>query len=300
MENKKWPEPSAVWSYFEKICQIPRPSFKTEKMQQWLMDFAEEHHLEAIHDKVGNVLIRKPASPGKENAPVVLLQAHMDMVCEKNSHVQHDFEKDPIQVKISEDGWMAANGTTLGADNGIGMAMELAVLDDDTLEHGPIECLFTVDEEVGLIGASGLEKGLLKAKMLINLDSEDEGQICIGCAGGINTLAAFRYQTQAAPDNYYFFRLTISGLQGGHSGTDIVLNRGNANQLLARFLWKENKRGDLYLADFVGGNLSNAIPREASFVAAVPFAQKEELSMRVNLYEAELKAEFGQIGRAHV
>ncbi|MBO5768996.1 MAG: M20/M25/M40 family metallo-hydrolase, partial [Bacteroidales bacterium] len=205
-------QPASVWHYFQELCKVPRPSFKTQKAQQWLLDFAKEHGLESIHDKTGNIIIRKPASAGRENAKPVILQGHIDMVCEKNNDVQHDFEKDPIDFYV-EDDWMRARGTTLGADNGIAVAMALAVLAADDIKHGPIECLFTVDEEVGLVGASGIEPGLLQGKTLINLDSEDDHWVCIGCAGGINTLAQFAYETMETPAGMYYFKVGITGLK---------------------------------------------------------------------------------------
>lgn len=286
-------QPASVWYYFQELCKVPRPSFKTQKAQQWLLDFAKEHGLESIHDKTGNIIIRKPASAGRENAKPVILQGHIDMVCEKNNDVQHDFEKDPIDFYV-EDDWMRARGTTLGADNGIAVAMALAVLAADDIKHGPIECLFTVDEEVGLVGASGIEPGLLQGKTLINLDSEDDHWVCIGCAGGINTLAQFAYETMETPAGMYYFKVGISGLKGGHSGTDINAGRGNANQLLVRFLYEEAQQNELYISSIQGGNLSNAIPREAACIAAVPFASKEQLRVRLNLFEAALQAEFGK------
>ncbi len=286
-------QPASVWHYFQELCKVPRPSFKTQKVQQWLLDFAKEHGLESVHDKTGNVIIRKAATPGMEKAKPVILQGHMDMVCEKNGDVQHDFEKDPIDFYVDGD-WMRARGTTLGADNGIAVAMCLALLAADDVKHGPIECLFTVDEEVGLVGATNIEPGLLQGKTLINLDSEDDHWLCIGCAGGINTLAQFAFETMPAPAGLFFFKVGITGLKGGHSGTDINAGRGNANQLLVRFLYQESCVNELYITDFKGGNLSNAIPREANCIAAVPFANKEQLRARLNIFEADLQAEFGQ------
>ncbi len=286
-------QPASVWHYFQELCKVPRPSFKTQKVQQWLLDFAKEHGLESVHDKTGNVIIRKAATPGMEKAKPVILQGHMDMVCEKNGDVRHDFEKDPIDFYVDGD-WMRARGTTLGADNGIAVAMCLALLAAEDVKHGPIECLFTVDEEVGLVGATNIEPGLLQGKTLINLDSEDDHWLCIGCAGGINTLAQFAFETMPAPAGLFFFKLGITGLKGGHSGTDINAGRGNANQLLVRFLYQESRVNELYITDFKGGNLSNAIPREANCIAAVPFANKEQLRVRLNIFEADLQAEFGQ------
>ncbi|MDD2559396.1 MAG: aminoacyl-histidine dipeptidase [Bacteroidales bacterium] len=287
-------KPALIWSYFLEITRIPRPSGKTQAIQDWLLHFAKKHALEYTKDAVGNVIIRKAATKGMEHLESVVLQSHMDMVCEKNSGVQHDFEKDPIDVYIDGE-WLKAKGTTLGADNGIGMAAQLAVLASDDVEHGPLECLFTVDEEVGLVGAFNIQAGFMRSKRLLNLDSEDEGMLFIGCAGGINTKAYFEFEKEKAKEKLFFFQLSVSGLKGGHSGCDIHEGRGNANQLLSRFLWQESRLNELYLVDFKGGNLSNAIPREASCIAAVPLAQKEEVSARVNIFEAELQNEFSSM-----
>lgn len=287
-------EPKLVWDYFMEICRIPRASGQTQALQNWLLDFAAKQGLDAKQDAVGNVLISKPASIGKENSPAVVLQSHMDMVCEKNADSQHDFSTDPIQPYIDGE-WMKAKGTTLGADNGIGMAAQLAVLASKDLQHGPVECLFTVDEETGLNGAFGLEKDFFKANRLINLDSEDEGELFIGCAGGMNSKFTFKFNQEKAPDSYFYFMVTIKGLTGGHSGDDIDKGRGNANQLLARFLWHEKKETDLRLCDFHGGNLSNAIPREAVCIAGVPWDEKESVRVRLNCYQADLEDEFGPV-----
>lgn len=216
-------KPAAVWGYFEEICQIPRPSRKEEKIGAWLMEFARKHQLEARQDEAGNVLIAKAATPGKENTPTVVLQSHMDMVCEKNSDTKHDFDKDPIQPYI-DGNWVKAKGTTLGADDGIGMAAALAVLTSTDIEHGPIECLFTIDEETGLTGAFALKPGFFSGKILLNLDSEDEGEMFIGCAGGIDTVIRLPYQKEAVGKNKFAVKIVVKGLQGGHSGDDI--NKG--------------------------------------------------------------------------
>jgi dipeptidase D len=284
-------EPQALWSYFYTLCRIPRGSGNTEAVQRWLLDFAAAHGLESRQDKVGNVLIRKPASPNKQAAAPVVLQAHMDMVCEKNADTVHDFKTDPIQPVIDGE-WLKANGTTLGADNGIGMAAQLAVLADTTLEHGPVECLFTVDEETGLSGAFGLEPGFFEGRTLINLDSEDDGELFIGCAGGMNSHIMFHFETEPVHDTLFFFTLQVKGLQGGHSGDDIEKGRGNANHLLARTLWQLSREVDLRLAAFTGGNLSNAIPREASCLAAVPSSQKETVRVQLNYLLADLEDEY--------
>jgi dipeptidase D len=284
-------EPTALWSYFFTLCRIPRASGHTEALQRWLVDFAAEYGLECRQDKVGNVLIRKPASKGRETSPAVVLQAHMDMVCEKNADTTHDFNTDPIQLVVDGE-WLKAKGTTLGADNGIGMAAQLAVLADNTLEHGPVECLFTVDEETGLSGAFGLEPGFFEGRTLINLDSEDDGELFIGCAGGMNSHITFHFETEPAPQNLFYFNLQVKGLQGGHSGDDIEKGRGNANHLLARTLWQLSHEVDLRLASFTGGNLSNAIPREASCLAAVPSSQKETVRVHLNYLLADLEDEY--------
>ena len=230
-------EPRIVWEQFDAITQIPRPSKKEGKIIAFLVDFAKRHGLEYRKDAIGNVVICKPATPGFEQRPTVVLQSHMDMVCEKNSDVEFDFEKDAIRPYIDGE-WVKAEGTTLGADCGIGMAAALAVLIDPSVEHGPVEALFTVDEETGLTGAFELGEGMLTGKYLINLDSEDEGELFIGCAGGIDTIATFHYHAEEAPLNYTFFRVDVSDLLGGHSGDDIDKGRANSNKIVARLLWE--------------------------------------------------------------
>lgn len=283
-------EPKGLWHYFAEICSVPRPSKHEEKIHQFLMDFGKGHQLETI-DAEGNIIMRKPASKGYESVPSLLMQAHMDMVCEKNADVEHDFFNDPIQPFIDGE-WVKAKGTTLGADDGMGVAAMLAILADDTIEHGPLECLFTFDEETGLSGAKALPTGLLKSKYLINLDSEDDGEFCIGCAGGVDTSAVFRYQPYPAPVGTMFFRVVLNGLQGGHSGSDINQNRGNAVQLLARFLYGLSGVAPLSLAIFNGGNLRNAIAREAEVVVGLPIAKKEQIRVQANLFLATLQDEY--------
>jgi len=217
-------EPKKIWFYFKEILEIPRPSKKEDKIKAYLIDFGKKHNLETLTDEVGNVLIRKAATPGMENRKSVVLQSHMDMVCEKNSDTNHDFDNDPIEVYI-EDGWVTAKGTTLGGDDGIGVAAALAILASDDIEHGPLEALFTVDEETGLTGAFGLKPGFLKSNILLNLDSEDEGQLFIGCAGGQDTLVWLPYDKVETPDGFAAFKLKVFGLKGGHSGDDIVPGR---------------------------------------------------------------------------
>lgn len=284
-------KPQPLFNYFEQICQIPRPSKKEEKIRKFLLDFAKEHNLTAKTDKAGNVLISKPAYPGRENRPVVILQTHMDMVCEKNSDKIFDFDNDPIEPIIA-DGWVKANGTTLGADCGIGIAAQLAVLTSDKIKHGPLECLITVDEETGLTGAKALEPGFMTGSVLLNLDSEDEGEIFIGCAGGIDTVAVLHYEKEPVPKSHAAMEISVSGLLGGHSGDDIHKNRGNAIKILNRFLLRAFNDFSARLADFNGGNLRNAIAREARAVIVFPEKEKSNLINRFNNFEKQVKFEF--------
>lgn len=289
--DKKDLKPAHVFGYFEEICQVPRPSKKEEKMIAFLKEFGEKNGLETLVDKTGNVLIKKPATPGMENRKTVVLQSHVDMVCEKNNDVEHDFLRDPIETFVDGE-WLRARGTTLGADNGIGVATEMAVLTDKSLVHGPIECLFTYDEETGLTGAFALEQGFMNGDILLNLDSEDEGEIFIGCAGGVDSLARFHYTEVPVPAGFFGMRVQVKGLKGGHSGDDINKNLGCANKLLNRFLMAAMKRFDLYLTEIDGGNLRNAIAREAHAVIAIPEADKHEMRTLFNVMAAEMQAEF--------
>ena len=284
-------EPRIVWEQFDAITQIPRPSKKEGKIIAFLVDFAKRHGLEYRKDAIGNVVICKPATPGFEQRPTVVLQSHMDMVCEKNSDMEFDFEKDAIRPYIDGE-WVKAEGTTLGADCGIGMAAALAVLIDPSVEHGPVEALFTVDEETGLTGAFELGEGMLTGKYLINLDSEDEGELFIGCAGGIDTIATFHYHAEEAPLNYTFFRVDVSDLLGGHSGDDIDKGRANSNKIVARLLWEGMQSFELKLSYFNGGNLRNAIPREAYAIFGVPTRFAAEFRKRFALFAEDMKAEF--------
>lgn len=286
--------PNAIWYYFDQITKVPRPSKKEDKIRAYLKDFAAQHHLDCKEDKTGNILISKPATPGMENKKTIVLQSHMDMVCEKNNDTVHDFENDPLQTYIDGE-WVKAKGTTLGGDNGIGMAAELAVLAATDIEHGPVECLFTVDEETGLTGAFALEEGFFTAKTLLNLDSEDEAEIFIGCAGGIDTTSTFTYRPTMAPENYLYFKVEVKNLKGGHSGGDIHEGRGNANKILNRFLWETAKKMEMVLCQIDGGNLRNAIPREAWAIIGIPAAKKEELRIDLNLYTANIEGELGAI-----
>ncbi len=284
-------KPACVFQYFQEICQVPRPSRHEEKMIAFLKAFGEKHLLETEVDKAGNVVIRKPASRGKENLKTVVLQSHMDMVCEKNSNIQHDFSKDPIQTEIDGE-WLRAKGTTLGADDGIGVATCLAILADDKLVHGPIECVFTVDEETSLGGANAMKEGFMHGDILINLDSEDDGQLFIGCAGGVNTIGTLKYKETGVPKDYYFFKVHVSGLVGGHSGDDINKNRACANKILVRFLTAETKKTDLYLCAIDGGNLHNAIAREAYAICAIPQEDKHVVRADLNIFVKDIETEY--------
>ena len=283
-------EPKSLFKFFEEILSIPRPSKHEEKMTEYLINWAKERNLEYVSDEIGNVIIRKGATKGKENSPWVCLQSHIDMVCEKNSDKVFDFEKDAIVPKI-EGEWLKADGTTLGADDGIGVATALAILDANDVEHGPIECLFTVDEETGLSGAEALSADVLKSRILLNLDSEDEGEIFIGCAGGIDTVAKLPYDKEETPDAPAF-KIMVKGLKGGHSGDDINKGLACANKLLNRILWSLDKEMDLRLACFEGGNLRNAIAREANATFVVAKEDVELMKEIVAQFTKDLIYEF--------
>ena len=284
-------KPASVFEMFARINAVPRPSKHEEQMIAFLRDFGQSLGLETLVDETGNVLIRKPASPGMEGRPTVILQSHMDMVCEKNNDVTFDFKRDAIQTYVDGE-WMRARGTTLGADDGIGCAMEMAILADNTLKHGPLECVFTRDEETGLTGAEGMKPGFMTGSILINLDSEDEGELFVSCAGGCGTYIDFRFEPEAAPKDAFFLRLTIKGLMGGHSGDDIEKRRANANKLLARFLYDGMKAWGLRLSDIQAGGLHNAIPREAECVVCIPNKYKEQARARWNIFASEVEEEF--------
>ena len=284
-------EPKQVWQFFTEICKVPRPSKKEEQIIKYLFAFAEANNLNIKRDNAGNVLITKPASTGMQNRDTIVLQSHLDMVCEKNEATVHDFDKDPIKPYIDGE-WITAEGTTLGADCGIGIAAQLAILSSDAIRHGPLECLFTVDEETGLTGAKALQPGFFKGKTLINLDSEDEGQLFIGCAGGIDTVATIKYKPVAAPDDFLPLKISVTGLLGGHSGDDIDKGRGNAVKILARFLWQIAQKTVIHISTFKGGNLRNAIAREASADILIPFIKREEISIDFNIFRGEIENEF--------
>ncbi len=290
-------EPKEVFGIFQQITQVPRPSKHEEQIGAWLVKFAKEHNLDYTQDEAGNVVMRCPATAGYESHDGVILQAHMDMVCEKNNDVEHDFMTQGIETYIDGD-YIKARGTTLGGDDGIGMAMALAALTSKTLQHPALEALFTVDEETGLTGAFKLGDGILKGKKLINLDSEDDGQIFIGCAGGIDTLAKLYYDAEEVKKlkgegaGLFAARVRIGGLMGGHSGDDINKGRANANKLLVRYLFNISKQTDLRISAINGGNLRNAIAREAEALITVPFAYKEQLRIELNKFIAEAEAEY--------
>ena len=255
-------KPTEVWSIFEQMTQIPRPSKHEEKIQDWAVKFGEDLGLETMKDEVGNVIIRKPATPGMEDRKGIIFQGHLDMVPQKNSDKVHNFETDPIEALIDGD-WVTANGTTLGADNGIGVSSALAVLSSKTIKHGPIEVLLTATEETGMDGAMGLKPGLLNGDILLNTDTEDEGTFSIGCAGGIDVVATYKNKLTKSPKKTLAYKLNVTGLKGGHSGVDIHLGRGNANKIFFRILKEAKDKFGVRLADIQGGSLRNAIPREA-------------------------------------
>jgi dipeptidase D len=287
-------EPKIIWENFYKLTQVPRPSKKETQIQQFMLSYGKSLGLVSETDAVGNVVIRKPATPGMENRKGIILQGHLDMVPQKNSGTSHDFEKDPIDAWIDGE-WVRARGTTLGADNGIGVAAAMSVLASKDLVHGPVEALFTCDEETGMTGAMGLQPKWLKGDILINLDSEEEGELYVGCAGGINANIEFEYDEVIVPEDVTPLKISVSGLKGGHSGLEINLGRGNANKLLIRFLKYAVNELDIRLAEINGGGMRNAIPREAYAVVVIPDENLEQLKKAVKRYEAIYKAELNAI-----
>lgn len=273
-------KPAAIWRNFDDICAIPHPSGQEQALRNYVLAFARQHNLESEVDGVGNVVVRKAATVGMEDRAGVVLQSHLDMVPQKNEGTDHDFAKDPIQPWIDGE-WVKAKGTTLGADNGIGMAAALAVLAATELAHGPLEALFTVDEERSMTGAFALQSGWLNGDILLNLDTEEEGELYVGCAGGINVDADGHYVQEAAPENSRYFQLTVKGLKGGHSGCDIHLQRGNANQIMVNLL-KALQDVGARIATIKGGSLANAIPREAFATIAVPADQTDKVAQIVD------------------
>lgn len=284
-------KPESVFRCFAQVNKVPRPSKREERMIEFLLDYGRGLGLETRRDETGNVIICKPATAGMEKRPTVILQSHMDMVCEKNADVQFDFDHDAIQTYVDGE-WLKAKGTTLGADDGIGVAMEMAILEARDIKHGPLECVFTRDEETGLTGAEGMKDDFMTGKYLINLDSEDEGEIFVSCAGGCRTTATFHYEEKTTPENQYFVSLCIKGLTGGHSGDDIDKKRANANKLLFRFLYQELKKMPILLADVQAGGLHNAIPREARATIAVPNGTRDLLAADWNLFAADIREEY--------
>ena len=284
-------KPARVFEQFAKINEIPRPSKHEEKMTAYLQEFGKSHGLETIVDEIGNVLIKKPATPGYENRQTVILQSHQDMVCDKLVDVEFDFNTDAIQTYVDGE-WLKAKGTTLGADDGIGCAIELAILDSDDIEHGPLECVFTVDEETQLTGASAMKPGFMSGTMLINLDSEDEGEMFVSCAGGRSTVATFRFTREDAPKDYFFVEISLKGLTGGHSGDDINKRRANAIKILSRFVYNMEEKYGSRLVSFNSGKLHNAIPRDGRAVIAVPNAVKEQVRADWNVFTAAVEDDF--------
>lgn len=289
--NKSDLKPSGVFKQFAEISKIPRPSKREEKMISFLKEWGESRNLSTDVDETGNVIIRKPATPGYENRKTLILQSHMDMVCDKLVDVDFNFDTDAIKTHI-EGEWLKAEGTTLGADDGIGVAIELAILDSDNIEHGPLECVFTRDEETQLTGASGMKAGFMTGDMLINLDSEDEGQIFVSCAGGRSTTATFGFKRENPANDAFFIKGSLKGLKGGHSGDDINKMRANAIKILARFLYMEMNKYDIRLAEFNSGKMHNAIPRDGYFVISVPEADKESVMVDWNIFASAVEDEF--------
>lgn len=286
-------KPSELWKYFHEITQIPHPSKNEKKIVEYIVKFGKENGLETIVDKTGNVIIRKPATPGMEKMKGVIIQTHLDMVPQKNSDKVHDFKSDPIETVIDGE-WVRANGTTLGSDNGIGVAATLSVLSSKNLKHGPVEALFTIDEETGMTGAFGLEPGILKGKILMNLDSEDEGELYVGCAGGIDVNVTRKYEEEPSPAGMSAYRVVVKGLKGGHSGVDISLGRANANKLMYRFLMQAESDFGIRLAEASGGDLRNAIPREGYSVVLVQDGRASRFESFVDGYNKSYRAEFAE------
>ncbi len=286
--------PAPIWIYFEDICKIPRISKNEEKIRQYLLDFAKKNNLESKEDEIGNILIIKPASKGMENRKTVVLQSHMDMVGEKNADYPHDWATDPI-IPIIKDGWVTARGTTLGADDGIGIASQLAILTDKNLKAGKIECLFTVDEESGMTGAINLEPGFFSGRTLINLDSEDEGILFIGCAGGMDTVATMNYLPVPVMNHSAAYEISVTGLHGGHSGDEIHKGYGNSVKIMNRLLWNLSNNFEISVSNFDGGNLRNAIPREAFATIVFSKSLTGQINNWIKEFYATICNEFGEL-----
>ena len=286
--------PKAVWHFFDQICSIPHPSKYEEQLAQYIVSFAQAEGLDVRRDNTGNVIIKKPATAGMENRKGVVLQAHIDMVPQKNEDTVHDFTQDPILPFIDGE-WVTATGTTLGADNGMGMATCLAILAAKDIEHGPLEILLTIDEETGMTGAFGLEAGWLEGDILLNTDSEQEGEVYMGCAGGVDVALTIDIQREAIPAEHQAIKLVVKGLKGGHSGCDIHTGRGNANKIMARFLVGHANELDLRINNFTGGSLRNALPREATVIATLPTANIDKLNALFAEYQQIVSVELGHV-----
>lgn len=284
-------QPERVWHFFNEINKVPRPSKKEQKIIQYIIKVSEELGLNYNVDDTGNIVVKKPAAIGYENLRSVVLQSHVDMVCEKNADVDHNFDKDPIQTYI-EKGWVKARGTTLGGDDGIGIAVQLALMESKEIPHGPLEFLFTIDEETGLTGAKGLKTGFVESRILLNLDSEDEGELFIGCAGGMDTAISMTFSKIPVNFDCSAFHISVTGLKGGHSGDDINKGLGNAVKILNRLLWNLSKLFEARLSSFNGGNLRNAIAREAFALAVVPRKYQDNLVSYVRDFNKLMKAEY--------
>jgi dipeptidase D len=283
-------EPTIVWKNFYLLTQTPRPSKHEEKVRKFLVDWAAQHSVQCKVDETGNIIFSKPATHGYEHHKGIILQAHCDMVPQKNSDKKHDFETDPIEAYIDGE-WVTANGTTLGADNGMGVAAIMAVFESKDMEHPALEALITIDEETGMTGAFGLKKGELKGSVLLNLDSEEEGELCIGCAGGLDATITLPYRTAAMPAEHTAFKITVKGLKGGHSGVDIHLGRGNANKIITRLIVYLMQKSKAQVCSINGGNMRNAVPREAEVIIAVPNAKTEKLQSHIAKFTKVIKAE---------
>jgi dipeptidase D len=286
--------PVSLWTYFEEICSIPRTSRNEERIRKYLLDFARKNNLDSKEDTVGNILITRRSSPGMEKVKTIVLQSHMDMVGEKNADHNHNWKTDPIQPVISN-GWITASGTTLGADDGIGIAAQLAILTDNTLKTGKIECLFTVDEESGMTGAINLKSDFFTGRTLLNLDSEDEGILYIGCAGGLDTVGKIQYDPVPVKGNRYAFKLSVTGLHGGHSGDEIHKGYGNAVKIINRLIMKLSGEFEIYLAHLNAGNLRNAIPREAFAIIVADPSDKKSIEKSVTSYYKTQVEDFGDM-----
>jgi len=284
-------EPRILWNNFEDLNAVPRPSKKEEKVRAFLKSFAKKHHIELIEDAVGNIILKKPATKGMEKRSAVILQAHMDMVHQKNREVTFNFDTEGIRSKV-DNGWVKAEGTTLGADNGIGVAAILSVMESDTISHGPLEALITVDEETGMTGAFHLKSGILKGSILMNLDSEEDNELCVGCAGGIEINITMKYKEEHIPQGSKAFSIFVKGFKGGHSGVDIHLGRGNANKIMNRLLFETAEKFQLQIASIEGGSLRNAIPRESFVIAVVPEKNEDAFKKYVSAFEKEMRSEF--------